>query len=90
MTIEHSGKAHPLLDKLLADNGFRSDYQLSRFLGIKAPVLSKIRTAYANGGAYRDSKYRMTGDTMIVIHEKTGMPIAQIKALACVPRVEVQ
>lgn len=73
---------HPLLDKIAADRKLASDYQLSRFLGINAPVLSKIRTAYANGGAYRGSKYRMTGDVMIVIHEKTGMSIAEIKALA--------
>lgn len=90
MTIEHSGNAHPLLDKLLADNGFRSDYQLSRFLGVAAPVISKIRTAYSNGGLYRGSPYRMTGDVMIAVHEKTGLSIADIKALASVPRVEVQ
>lgn len=73
---------HPLLDKIAADFKLPSDYQLSRFLGIKAPVLSKIRTAHANGGKYRDSTYRVTGDTMIAIHEKTGMSIAEIKALA--------
>lgn len=73
---------HALLDKIIADHRLKSDYQLSRFLGIKAPVLSKIRKAAANGGMYGKQKYRMTGDVMIAIHEKTGMSIAQIKALA--------
>lgn len=74
--------AHPLLDKIAADHNLKSDYRLSKFLGIGAPVLSKIRTAAANGGMYRGQKFRVTGDVMIAIHEKTGMSIAQIKALA--------
>jgi hypothetical protein len=73
---------HPLLDKIAADFKLPSDYQVARFLGIQAPVLSKIRKAASDGGMYGKSKYRVTGDTIITIHEKTGMSIAQIKALA--------
>jgi hypothetical protein len=70
-----------LLDKIAFEQGLRSDYQLARFLGIKAPVLSKIRKSAVNGGMYGKQKYRVTGDTIIAVHEKTGMSIAEIKAL---------
>ena len=73
---------HPLLDKIAADFKLTSDCRLARFIGIGAPLLSKVRSAYANGGTYRGTKYRLTGDTIICIHEQTGMSIAQIKALA--------
>ncbi|MDB5733260.1 MAG: hypothetical protein JWQ03_3155 [Variovorax sp.] len=73
---------HPLLDKIAADFRLKNDYQLARFLGVGASVLSKLRTAHANGGMYKGSKYRLSGDVILAIHEKTGMSVAQIKALA--------
>ena len=73
---------HPLLDKIAADFKLTSDHRLARFIGVGASALSKTRTAYANRGMYRGKPYRISGDTIICIHEKTGMSIAQIKALA--------
>lgn len=61
--------AHKLLDFLRSEYEFRSDRQLGIALGISAPVMSKIR----------NRAVAVSAEVMILIHEKTGMTIADIK-----------
>lgn len=61
--------AHELLDFLRFEYGFSSDRQLGIALGISAPVMSKIRSRTV----------ALSAEVMILIHEKTGMTIADIK-----------
>jgi hypothetical protein len=63
--------AHTLFDFLKTEYELASDRQLCAALGIKPPVLSKIRHGVIG----------ISADIMIVIHEKTGMSIADIKEL---------
>lgn len=63
--------AHTLFDFLKIEYELPSDRQLCAALGIKTPVLSKIRHGVIN----------VSSDVMILIHEKTGMSIADIKEL---------
>ena len=63
--------AHTLFDFLKTEYNIPSDRQLCDALGIAAPVLSKIRHGVIG----------ISGDIMILIHEKTGMTIADIKEL---------
>jgi hypothetical protein len=64
--------ANVLLDTLLDAHRLKNDAALARWLDIAPPVISKIRKG----------KVPITASHMISIHEKTGMPIARIKALA--------
>lgn len=61
--------AHKLFDFLKTEYGLPSDRQLCAALGIKPPLLSKIRNGVL----------RVSSDVIILIHEKTGMSIADIK-----------
>ena len=63
--------AHTLFDFLKTEYNISSDRQLCAALGLKPPVLSKIRHGVIG----------VSGDIMILIHEKTGMSIADIKEL---------
>ena len=62
---------HALFDFLKKEYKISSDRELCAALGIAAPVLSKIRHGVIG----------ISGDIMILIHEKTGMTIADIKEL---------
>jgi plasmid maintenance system antidote protein VapI len=62
---------HSLLDEVIAKLNAKSDGHLSRLLEIPPPTLSRIR----NG------KQKPSAEVILCIHEKTGMPVAQIKSL---------
>jgi transcriptional regulator with XRE-family HTH domain len=62
---------HALFDFLRTEYNIPSDRQLCAALGLKPPMLSKIRHGVIG----------VSGDIMILIHEKTGMSIADIKEL---------
>ena len=61
--------AHKLFDFLKSEYEIKSDRQLGIALGLSAPVMSKIRS----------KTIVLSADVMILIHEKTGMSIADIK-----------
>jgi transcriptional regulator with XRE-family HTH domain len=60
---------HALFDFLKTEYNILSDRQLCAALGITPPMLSKIRHGVIG----------VSGDVIILIHEKTGMSIADIK-----------
>jgi hypothetical protein len=62
---------HALFDFLKTEYNIPSDRQLCAALGITPPMLSKIRHGVIG----------VSGDAIILIHEKTGMSIADIKEL---------
>jgi transcriptional regulator with XRE-family HTH domain len=62
---------HALFDFLKTEYNILSDRQLCAALGITPPMLSKIRHGVIG----------VSGDVIILIHEKTGMSIADIKEL---------
>lgn len=61
--------AHALFDFLIKEYGLKNDAALSKALGVKPPVISKIRSR-AMG---------VSGDVKILIHKKTGMSIEDIE-----------
>jgi hypothetical protein len=63
---------HALLDSICVEHKLCSDMALGLFLGLERPHVSKLR----------HRKIPVSGDVIIAIHEKTGMPIARIKELA--------
>ena len=64
-------KTHRLLDFLKKEYLLKSDRALCDALDISPPVISRIRSG----------KTILSADIIIVIHEKTGMSIADIKQL---------
>ena len=60
---------HALFDFLKTEYNISSDRQLCDALEISTPTLSKIRHGVIG----------ISGDIIILIHEKTGMTIADIK-----------
>ena len=62
--------AHALLDFLKTEYELPSDRQLCAALGLNPPVLSKIRHGVV----------KVSADVIILIHEKTGMSVADIKS----------
>jgi hypothetical protein len=71
-----------LLNTIINEQGLANDSALANFLETNRPVISKLRTASRNRGVYGGAQYGLSGDMIIAIHERTGMPIARIKALA--------
>lgn len=67
----YSPPKNPLLDMLLVRNNLRNDAALGKMLDVRAAVLSKIRHNRIPVGA----------TLVLTIHEKTGMPVAEIRAL---------
>lgn len=64
--------SHALLDALIADYEVKNDAALARALDLAPAVVSKIRNRGLN----------LSGNLIILIHEKFGMPVARIKELA--------
>lgn len=62
---------HALLDSIRAEQKLGNDAALGLFLGLDRPHISKLRRR----------KIPVSGDVMIIVHEKTGMSIARIKEL---------
>jgi plasmid maintenance system antidote protein VapI len=70
--------AHPLLDTVNREFGFKNDAALARELDMAPPHISKVRNQHLPVGA----------DMMIRLHERTQMSIASIKKLAGIPRYD--
>jgi transcriptional regulator with XRE-family HTH domain len=64
-------KPHKLFDLLREESNLNSDAELAEALNVTAPVISRIRSG----------KDRVGARMIILIHEKTDMPIAEIKEL---------
>lgn len=60
-----------LMDRLRELRRLRTDAELSRILGVKAPTLSKIRTG----------KSKISAAVILRIHEAYGMPVAELRAM---------
>lgn len=66
----HAAKpANALLNKIIENHSLKNDAALARFLQLAPPVISKMRYG----------KLAVSGDTMIRVHEITGMTIKAIK-----------
>lgn len=63
--------ANHLLDDVMEEYGIKNDAALCRFLGLTPPVVSKMRRGSLG----------VSGDTKILIHEKTNMSIADIQRI---------
>jgi transcriptional regulator with XRE-family HTH domain len=64
-------KPHKLFDLLRKESNLKSDAELAEALKVTAPIISRIRSG----------KDRVGARMIILIHEQTEMPIADIKAL---------
>lgn len=62
---------HALLDYLLESKKYKTDSMLAKFLGISVSSLSKIR----------HKSIKESSRFIILVHEKTNMPIAKIKEM---------
>ena len=62
--------ANPLLDYLLVKYDLKNDSALCRLLKIAPPMVSKIRHGRT-----------VSADLILTIHERLGMPVAEIRAL---------
>jgi transcriptional regulator with XRE-family HTH domain len=58
------------LDRLIKDMNLRNDAALARRLEVNAPLISKIR----------HGKFGVSAELIIRIHEKTDIPVKEIKA----------
>jgi len=59
---------HTLLDWLLAEMKIKNDKQLSEFLELNAPVISKIRHGHTVSDSF-----------ILRVHEKTDIPVKVIR-----------
>jgi transcriptional regulator with XRE-family HTH domain len=64
-------RPHKLFDLLKEESQLKSDAELADALNVTAPIISRIRSG----------KDRVGARMIILIHEKTEMPIAYIKEL---------
>lgn len=60
-----------LLDFLIATLGLKNDAALARYLTITAPQLSKMR----------HGRNQVSGDTLLLIHDATQLPIPALRAV---------
>lgn len=63
--------SHGFLDALCQKLGLRSDQQLAIILGVRPPTISKVR----NG------KHAVSSRLLLRIHQSTGLPLAELRAL---------
>lgn len=63
--------SHPLFDKVNDKMKYKYDSQLARMLGVKQPIISKIR----------HGKAPVSAAIMITIHKKVGLSILEIERL---------
>lgn len=66
----NQGNAHPLLDFLLKSRDLKSDRALSVKLGCAPSIISRVR-----------KNSRVSDEMILRIHERLGMPVADIRAL---------
>lgn len=62
---------HALLDQLIETLELKNDAQLSKYFKFRPPVFSKIR----------NRKMAISANVILLIHEKTDMPVAEIRRL---------
>jgi hypothetical protein len=67
----HVPPSNALLDAILRDHNLKNDAALSRYLDVFPAVISKIR----------HGRIAVGPAMMLTIHEKTGMPVKDIKFL---------
>ena len=59
-----------LLDCVMKDFSLKNDAALSRFMGVNPPVISKLR----------NNKIELSSGLILLIHDKTDMPIKEIRS----------
>lgn len=67
--------ADQLFSLLKTQYGFRYDADLARLLHVSTPTISRLRKGTAS----------MTAGIILRIHELTGIPVAEIRALSGTP-----
>jgi transcriptional regulator with XRE-family HTH domain len=60
-----------LFDEIMRRNQLKNDAALCRFIGLKPSHVSKIR----------HGALPVSAETILLVHEKLGMPVAHIRAL---------
>ena len=63
------------LNTIMARNGLKNDAALSRFLKLAAPQISKMR----------NNRMAVSASTLLQIHDRTEMPIADLRTLLFSP-----
>ncbi|QYG04048.1 helix-turn-helix transcriptional regulator [Massilia sp. NP310] len=61
--------AHGVLDLLMERHGLKRDADVSRFLGVSPPVISKIRHGAMN----------MSGSVLLIAMEKGGLSFSDVR-----------
>lgn len=69
--LREAQKECPVLDSVAGKHKLRSDKELALFLGISAGFLSRLRSGHAP----------FTASVILAIHEKAGLPVAEIRQL---------
>lgn len=64
-------QTHTLLDFIIEVHKLKNDRGLSRVLEVGQPTISKIRSRY----------FPVSSDMILRMHEKLGMPVAEIRKL---------
>lgn len=64
-------KENALLDHLMKKLGLKTNKQLADYFDIQQPVISKIR----------NRRMKVSNNFILLIHEKTDMPVAEIRKL---------
>lgn len=71
MLLESRIRPHTLIDYLLKKLNIKNDQQLANYFDVAPPVISKIR----------NFRMEVSANIILLIHEKTDMPVAQIRDL---------
>lgn len=71
MTLEYKVDPHALLDHLLDKLNIKNDLQLANYFDVFPSVISKIR----------NHRVEVSANIILLIHEKTDMPVAKIREL---------
>lgn len=66
-----NGDPNNLLDAIMSILKLKNDLALARKMGVAAPVISKIRHGRLN----------ISAPMLICMHEETGMPVRELRAL---------
>lgn len=65
------GSRHQAIDHLIHLKRLRNDADLSRYIGVTAPTVSKIRAG----------KLGVSPAILLRLHEKFGIPVAELRRL---------
>lgn len=70
----HVPPAHPLLDELKRIHGIKYDQGLCVLLGVRSPVISKVR----------HRALKVSANLILAAHEHGGMAVAEARRLAAI------